>query len=96
MIRRHMCIEREVVEQHTLFDLPWSHHRISSCLSTGLNQWAITVSTSAFFNRIGHYRKSTDLEGLAMVYGRQPARSNNGLSVIAATPSSCLDDQEFG
>ena len=45
---------------------------------------------------MGHYRKSTDLEGLALVYGRQPARSNNGLSVIAATPSSCLDDQEFG
>ena len=27
MIRRHMRIEREVVEQHTLFDLPRSHHR---------------------------------------------------------------------
>jgi hypothetical protein len=38
MIRRHMCIEREVVEQRTLFDLPWSHHRLSSCLSAGLNQ----------------------------------------------------------
>src|SRR5271169_3411499 len=37
MIRRHMCIEREVVEQHTLFDLPCSHHRLSSCLSTRLN-----------------------------------------------------------
>ena len=38
MIRRHMGIEREVVEQHTLFDLPWSHHQLSSCFSTGLNQ----------------------------------------------------------
>src|SRR4029077_7419548 len=53
MISRHMSIEREVVEQHTLFDLPWSHHRLSSCLSTGLNQWTFTVSTSAFFNKIG-------------------------------------------
>jgi len=52
MIRRHMRIEREVVEQHTLFDLPWSHHRLSSCFSTGLNQRAFTVSTSEFFNRI--------------------------------------------
>jgi len=33
--------------------LPWSHHRLSSCLSTGLNQSAFTVSTSKFFNRIG-------------------------------------------
>jgi hypothetical protein len=38
MIRRHMCIEREVVEQHTLFDMPGSHHRLSSYLSTALNQ----------------------------------------------------------
>ena len=38
MIRRHMGIEREVVEQGTLFDLPRSHHRLSSCFSTGLNQ----------------------------------------------------------
>src|SRR4029077_14062515 len=57
MISRHMSIEREVVEQHTLFDLPWSHHRLSSCLSTGLNQWTFTVSTSAFFNKIGHERR---------------------------------------
>jgi hypothetical protein len=34
MIRRHMGIEREVVEQHTLFDLPWSHHRLSSCFNS--------------------------------------------------------------
>jgi hypothetical protein len=36
--------------------LPWSHHRLSSCLSTGLNQWTFTVSTSAFFNKIGTER----------------------------------------
>jgi hypothetical protein len=70
MIRRHMCIEREVVEQHTLFDLPWSHHRISSCLSTGLNQWAFTVSTSAFFNRIGPYRRAA-LWSLTVASGEQ-------------------------
>src|SRR5580704_2807129 len=58
MISRHMSIEREVVEQHTLFDLPWSHHRLSSCLSTGLNQWTFTVSTSALFNKIGPERTS--------------------------------------
>jgi hypothetical protein len=28
-----MRIDREVVEQRTLFDLPWSHHRLSSCLN---------------------------------------------------------------
>src|SRR5208282_2709808 len=33
MIRRYVRIEREVVEQHTLFDLPWSHHRLSSYFS---------------------------------------------------------------
>jgi hypothetical protein len=37
--------------------LPWSHHRLSSCLSTGLNQWTFTVSTSAFFNKIGQKRR---------------------------------------
>ena len=58
MISRHMSIEREVVEQHTLFDLPWSHHRLSSCISTGLNQWTFTVSTSAFFNKIGQKQTS--------------------------------------
>ena len=29
MIARHMRIEREVVEQRTLFDLPLSHHQLS-------------------------------------------------------------------
>src|SRR5208282_1535504 len=33
MIRWCMRINREVVEQRTLFDLPWSHHRLSSCLN---------------------------------------------------------------
>jgi hypothetical protein len=33
MIRWYMRIDREVVEQRTLFDLPWSHHRLSSCLN---------------------------------------------------------------
>jgi hypothetical protein len=38
MIARHMRIEREVVEQRALFDLPRSHHRLSSCFSAELNQ----------------------------------------------------------
>jgi hypothetical protein len=38
MIGRHMRIEREVVEQSPLFDLPRSHHRLSPCLSGRLNQ----------------------------------------------------------
>ena len=38
MVGRHMAIEREVVEQRALLDLPRSHHRLSPCLSTGLNQ----------------------------------------------------------
>src|SRR5271169_789317 len=50
MIPRHMRIKREVVEQRTLFDLPWSHHRLSPCLSTELNQQIIALSTRAFFN----------------------------------------------
>ena len=38
MIARHMRIEREAIKQRTLFDLPRPHHRLSSCLSTALNQ----------------------------------------------------------
>jgi hypothetical protein len=28
-----MRFDREIVEQRTLFDLSWSHHRLSSCLN---------------------------------------------------------------
>jgi hypothetical protein len=33
MIRWYMRVDREVVEQRTLSDLPWSYHRLSSCLN---------------------------------------------------------------
>jgi hypothetical protein len=45
--------------------LPWSHHRLSSCLSTGLNQSAFTVSTSKFFNRIGQKRQIRDVRAMS-------------------------------
>jgi hypothetical protein len=47
--------------------LPWSHHRLSSCLSTGLNQWTFTVSTSAFFNKIGQLRHFAALRNLTAI-----------------------------
>jgi hypothetical protein len=52
MIRWYMRIDREVVEQRALFDLPWSHHRLSSCLNK-TESMSLRSSTSDFFNRIG-------------------------------------------
>jgi hypothetical protein len=78
MIRRHMGVEREIVEQRILFDLLWSHHRLSSCFSTGLNQRAFTVSTSKFFNRIG---LKSDIDQIAR------ARKERRSETIFSNPS---------
>jgi hypothetical protein len=38
VIRRYMLFERELVEQHSLFALPMSHHDLQSWLWPRLNQ----------------------------------------------------------
>jgi hypothetical protein len=93
-----MSIEREVVEQHTLFDLPWSHHRLSSCLSTGLNQWTFTVSTSAFFNKIGHEQTSCVAATMCSLQHRFPTMtcSQPHLYASATRTSRQIANRRFG
>src|SRR5437762_13312105 len=58
MIRWNMPIERELIEQRSLFNLPVSHHDLQSCLAQRLNQRTSCVATEEFFNRIDPKRTS--------------------------------------
>jgi hypothetical protein len=52
MVDWHMLLERELVKQSTLIDLPLTHHHLHSSFVTGVNQQNNPAATSDFFNRI--------------------------------------------
>jgi hypothetical protein len=56
MIGWNVPIERKLIEQSSLFDLPISHH--DSVLSQRLNQRASARATEDFFNEIGQWETS--------------------------------------
>jgi hypothetical protein len=58
VVGRHMAIEREVVEQRALVDLPRTHHLLRLRLSAGVNQRDRTAAIEVFFNGIGAERTS--------------------------------------
>src|SRR5580704_8471836 len=61
MIRWYMRIDRKVVEQRSLFDLSWSHHRLSSCLNK-----TESMSFRPFNQRLfQRYRPITDIGRLS-------------------------------
>src|SRR4029077_145396 len=51
-----MPLERELIEQRSLFDLPMPHHDLQSCQLDRLNHRYLCAATAAFFNTIGHNR----------------------------------------
>jgi hypothetical protein len=53
MVDGHMLLERKLVKQSTLIDLPLAHHHLHSALITGVNHYNDPAATSEFFNRIG-------------------------------------------
>jgi hypothetical protein len=52
MVRWNMLLQRELIEQRSLLDLPMSHHERQSWLWPKLNQQIICAATADFFNRI--------------------------------------------
>jgi hypothetical protein len=48
-----MLLQRELIEQRSLLDLPMSHHGRQSCRSTELNHPSSCVATADYFNTIG-------------------------------------------
>src|SRR3954463_16269743 len=54
MISGNVPLQRELIEQRSLFDLPKPHH--DSVLSRRLNQRESKRATEDFFNTIGHAR----------------------------------------
>jgi hypothetical protein len=52
MVDGHVLLERELVKQSTLIDLPLAHHHLHSALITGVNHYNDPAATSEFFNRI--------------------------------------------
>jgi hypothetical protein len=52
MIGWNMLLQRELIEQRSLLDLPVSHHERQSCRSTRLNHSSSCVATADFFNAI--------------------------------------------
>ena len=56
----YMLLERKLIEQCSLFDLPMSHHDLQSCQLDRLNHCYICVATAAFFNKIDPKRTSQD------------------------------------
>jgi hypothetical protein len=47
-----MLLERELVKEGALLDLPLTHHLLHSVSITGVNQQNSTTAISDFFNRI--------------------------------------------
>jgi len=62
MIGWNVLLQRELIEQRSLLDLPMSHHERQPCRSTGLNHSSSCVATADFFNTIGPKRTRTLLE----------------------------------
>src|SRR5262249_46175737 len=48
----NMLLERELIEQRSLFDLPVPHHDLQSCQLDRLHHLSIYVATAAFFSEI--------------------------------------------
>jgi len=52
VIGGYMLLERKLIEQRSLFDLPMPHHDLQSCQLDRLNHRYLCVATAVFFNRI--------------------------------------------
>jgi hypothetical protein len=85
-----MPLQRELIEQRSLFDLPMSHHDLQSCQLDRLNHRYLCVATAAFFNRIGQTRNnslrtervcSTPPADMEADPEGSPHRAKNGLSL---------------
>jgi hypothetical protein len=56
VVGRNMRLQRELIEQSSLVDLPMSHHDLQSCISQQLNQQISFQATEDFFNKIDPQR----------------------------------------
>ena len=70
MIRWNVLIQRELIEQRSLFDLPVSHHDLQSRLVQRLNQRTSCVATEDFFNTIKGKPTSS---WTGPIYGERPS-----------------------
>jgi hypothetical protein len=77
MIGWYVPIERKLMEQHSLFDFPMSHHDSQSCFSQRLNQRTSCVATPTFSTEsdpFGHRASSSWRRVFRWAAGRKTAR----------------------
>src|SRR6516162_7968965 len=60
MIRWNVLVQRELIEQRSLFDLPVSHHDLQSLPNAATESRTSCVATDDFFNTICHKQTSND------------------------------------
>src|SRR6185312_15748926 len=80
VVSGYMLLERKLIEQRSLFDLPVSHHDLQSCQLDRLNHCYICVATAAFFNKIDPRRTSAALRDVRQQRTSEPRQSTCDMS----------------